>query len=124
MTRTLYYPTMRLKLKGTKFHVLFQQKNINLDDYDGEIHHFPEFTLIPGFVQTHVHLCQTLFRGLADDLLLLDWLQKKIFPFENAHSENSLSTSVKLVLMNFFSVEQQLSWIWVLCVSRKLFLKN
>ena len=25
-------------------------------------------TLIPGFIQTHVHLCQTLFRGLADDL--------------------------------------------------------
>ena len=33
--------------------------------------------VIPGFIQTHVHLCQVLFRGLADDLALLDWLKKK-----------------------------------------------
>ena len=28
--------------------------------------------VLPGFVQTHVHLCQTLFRGIADELPLLD----------------------------------------------------
>ena len=33
--------------------------------------------VIPGFVQTHVHFCQVLFRGLADDLALLDWLRFK-----------------------------------------------
>ena len=27
--------------------------------------------VLPGFVQTHVHLCQTLFRGSADDLALI-----------------------------------------------------
>lgn len=57
---------------------------------------FDGLTLIPGFVQTHIHLCQTLFRGLADDLELLDWLQLKIFPFENAHNKNSLLSSVRL----------------------------
>jgi cytosine/adenosine deaminase-related metal-dependent hydrolase len=46
--------------------------------------------IIPGFIQTHIHLCQTLFRGLADDLQLLDWLQKKIFPFEAAHNDHSM----------------------------------
>ena len=30
--------------------------------------------LLPGFIQTHIHLCQTLFRGSADDLPLLEWL--------------------------------------------------
>ena len=30
--------------------------------------------VIPGLVQTHVHLCQTLFRGRADGLPLADWL--------------------------------------------------
>ena len=48
---------------------------INKNEYDGEILNFPNLTLIPGFVQTHVHLCQTLFRGLAEDMELLDWLQ-------------------------------------------------
>ena len=31
--------------------------------------------VLPGFIQTHIHLCQTLFRGYADDLALLDWLR-------------------------------------------------
>ncbi len=57
---------------------------------------FDDLTLIPGFVQTHVHLCQTLFRGLADDLELLDWLQLRIFPYENAHNKNSLLSSVRV----------------------------
>ncbi len=67
-----------------------------LKSFKGEIVHAEDLTLIPGFVQTHVHLCQTLFRGMADDLELLDWLQLKIFPYENAHDKNSLSASVKL----------------------------
>jgi len=57
---------------------------------------FDDLTLIRGFVQTHIHLCQTMFRGLADDLELLDWLQLKIFPYENAHNKNSLLAAVRL----------------------------
>ena len=63
--------------------------------YD-KIYDLPGYTLTPGFIQTHVHLCQTLFRGLADDLELLDWLQKKIFPYENSHSYESLRRSAQL----------------------------
>ncbi len=33
---------------------------------------------------------------MADDLELLDWLQLKIFPYENAHDKKSLLASVKL----------------------------
>ena len=51
-----------------------------ISDYGENAFHFPSLTLVPGFVQTHIHLCQVLFRGLADDLLLLDWLQQRIFP--------------------------------------------
>lgn len=51
---------------------------------------------IPGFVQTHIHLCQTLFRGMAEDLQLLDWLQNKIFPFEAAHNEKSIYYSAMI----------------------------
>ncbi len=46
--------------------------------------------LLPGFVQSHVHLCQVLFRGMADDLELLDWLQQRIWPLEASHDEESL----------------------------------
>ncbi|MCM3739711.1 5'-deoxyadenosine deaminase [Oceanobacillus luteolus] len=55
-------------------------------------------TVIPGFIQTHIHLCQTLFRGQADDLELMDWLQKKIWPLEAAHDEESSYYSAMLGL--------------------------
>ena len=64
--------------------------------YEGEILKLDNLTMIPGFIQTHIHLCQTLFRGLADDLELLDWLGKRIFPFENSHNPSSLRASTKL----------------------------
>jgi 5-methylthioadenosine/S-adenosylhomocysteine deaminase len=52
--------------------------------------------LLPGFVQTHVHLCQTLFRGFADDMPLLDWLRRRVWPMEAAHSASTLAASVRL----------------------------
>ena len=52
--------------------------------------------ILPGFVQTHIHLCQTLFRGAADDLSLIDWLKKRIWPMEAAHSVPSLRASARL----------------------------
>jgi 5-methylthioadenosine/S-adenosylhomocysteine deaminase len=52
--------------------------------------------VLPGFVQTHVHLCQTLFRGLADDLALLDWLARRIWPLEAAHDDQSLAAAARL----------------------------
>ncbi|RPI71682.1 MAG: N-ethylammeline chlorohydrolase [Ignavibacteriales bacterium] len=69
-----------------------------VDSFPGEVLISENLTLIPGFIQTHIHLCQTLFRGLADELDLLDWLQKRIFPYENALNKNSLAVSVKLGL--------------------------
>jgi 5-methylthioadenosine/S-adenosylhomocysteine deaminase len=54
--------------------------------------------VIPGFVQAHVHLCQALMRGMADDLPLLDWLRKRIWPLEAAHDERSLAASADLGL--------------------------
>lgn len=54
--------------------------------------------LLPGFVQTHIHLCQTLFRGLADDLTLLDWLKRRIWPMEAAHNEASLRAAARLAV--------------------------
>ena len=52
--------------------------------------------LLPGFIQTHVHLCQTLFRGYADDLALLDWLKRRIWPMEAAHTPASLAAAARL----------------------------
>src|SRR5437870_10205146 len=52
--------------------------------------------VLPGFVQTHLHLCQTLFRGAADDLSLIDWLKKRVWPMEAAHTRESIRASARL----------------------------
>src|SRR5262245_49150865 len=52
--------------------------------------------LLPGFIQTHVHLCQTLFRGFADDMPLLEWLKRRVWPMEAAHTPQTLRASVLL----------------------------
>src|SRR3954465_9850247 len=38
--------------------------------------------VMPGLINTHTHAPMVLYRGLADDLALMDWLQKYIFPSE------------------------------------------
>jgi len=52
--------------------------------------------ILPGLVQAHIHLCQTLFRGLADDLSLENWLAKRIWPLEAAHTDASIHASAML----------------------------
>jgi 5-methylthioadenosine/S-adenosylhomocysteine deaminase len=52
--------------------------------------------LLPGFIQTHVHLCQTLFRGYADDMPLLEWLRRRVWPMEAAHTPATLRASTRL----------------------------
>src|SRR5579863_3176276 len=42
----------------------------------------PDAILTPGLINTHTHAAMSLFRGLADDMSLQDWLQKFIFPAE------------------------------------------
>ncbi len=58
-------------------------------DADGKI-------VMPGLIQTHIHLCQVLFRGLADDVDVVDWLKHRIWPLESAHDEDSIYASAAL----------------------------
>ena len=52
--------------------------------------------VMPGLVQAHVHLCQTLFRGLADDMDVIDWLRERIWPLEQAHDASTMRASCEL----------------------------
>jgi len=42
--------------------------------------------VMPGLVNSHTHLPMVCFRGMADDLPLMEWLNKHIFPAEHASS--------------------------------------
>jgi 5-methylthioadenosine/S-adenosylhomocysteine deaminase len=44
----------------------------------------PSHVLIPGLVNLHTHAAMTLFRGIGDDLPLMQWLETRIWPLERA----------------------------------------
>lgn len=51
-------------------------------DWQGEVLDCAGKLAIPGLINTHTHAAMTLFRSYADDMLLMDWLKKKIWPAE------------------------------------------
>jgi 5-methylthioadenosine/S-adenosylhomocysteine deaminase len=59
--------------------------------------------VLPGFIQTHIHLCQTLFRGYADDLHLMDWLRTRVWPMEAAHTPATLRAAARLAATELLS---------------------
>jgi 5-methylthioadenosine/S-adenosylhomocysteine deaminase len=59
--------------------------------------------VLPGFIQTHIHLCQTLFRGYADDLHLMDWLRTRVWPMEAAHTPATLRAAARLATTELLS---------------------
>ena len=54
-------------------------------------------------IDTSRHLCQTIFRGQADDLELLDWLNNRVLPLESAHDPESIYYSALLGIGEMFS---------------------
>jgi 5-methylthioadenosine/S-adenosylhomocysteine deaminase len=58
--------------------------------------------IIPGLINTHTHVPMTLFRGIADDLDLQDWLTKFIFPAEKKNvNEAFVRAGTRLGLAEF-----------------------
>ena len=50
--------------------------------YNGRVVEAGYRVIMPGLINTHTHVPMGLFRGIADDLVLMEWLQKYIFPAE------------------------------------------
>ena len=59
--------------------------------------------VLPGFVHGHLHLCQTLFRGLAEQSDLLRWLREGIWPLEALLTETSIAASARLGLLELIA---------------------
>jgi len=87
-----YIVTMNPREEVIKIDAIFIEENKILDigksselskKYRGEETIDGEgMVALPGLIHTHTHTPMTLMRGYADDLPLMDWLQKKIWPLE------------------------------------------
>lgn len=54
---------------------------------------------IPGFFNAHTHAAMTLMRGYSDDLIVMEWLKKKIWPFEAKLTEEDVYWGAKLACL-------------------------
>jgi 5-methylthioadenosine/S-adenosylhomocysteine deaminase len=54
--------------------------------------------ILPGLVNAHTHAAMSLFRGLADDLPLMEWLQRYIFPVERQMDAEFVSIGTLLAI--------------------------
>jgi hypothetical protein len=73
--------------------------------------------VMPGLVQAHVHLCQTLARGHADDLELLDWLAKVIWPYEAALDAPAMGAAARSAAPSCCSAAPRRSSTWARCTT-------
>ncbi|MBC7264298.1 MAG: amidohydrolase [Chloroflexi bacterium] len=55
--------------------------------------------VLPGLVDTHVHLAQAMIRGCADDLSLIDWLSKRVWVLQGNYDEDDGRTSAELCIL-------------------------
>jgi len=54
---------------------------------------------IPGLIDTHVHLAQSLLRGCADDLSLVAWLRERVWPIQGSFTEDDGRVSAELSML-------------------------
>lgn len=57
------------------------------------------FIAVPGMVNTHTHAAMTLLRSYADDMILMDWLQNKIWPAEANLTGDDVYWGTKLAII-------------------------
>jgi len=61
--------------------------------------HYNTHAITPGFINSHTHLAMNMFRGLSDDLELLDWLNNHIWPAEGKWLSHELVHDGSLLAM-------------------------
>lgn len=73
------------KIVDTK--VFVEKHHSKYKDFD--IYHLDNHVVMPGLINAHTHSAMTLFRGVADDIPLMPWLQEHIWPLENKWVDDS-----------------------------------
>ncbi len=69
---------------------LYIENDRIIDFAMGEVEDLDGILIMPGLVHTHTHAGMTLFRGVAEDVDLNDWLFKYIFPREDKLTEKDV----------------------------------
>jgi len=66
--------------------------------------------LVPGLVNAHTHAAMTLFRGYADDLPLMEWLERHIWPVEKRMSDEDVYWGTRLACVEMIRTGTTSFW--------------
>jgi 5-methylthioadenosine/S-adenosylhomocysteine deaminase len=72
-----------LAIKDGKIHAILPSKDTPKKYTPSNEIHYATHAIMPGLINSHTHIAMNLFRGLADDLELMDWLNQYIWPAES-----------------------------------------
>lgn len=87
-----------LLVEGDSIRALGTSKELLARFPDASRLHSPHGLIMPGLINVHTHAAMALFRGLADDLPLMQWLNEYIFPVEASLTAEMVHTGTLLSL--------------------------
>ena len=86
-------------VKGDRILAVGTQSDLS-SEYEAEkTLNMPGHLIMPGLINTHTHAAMSLFRGLADDLPLMDWLNHYIFPAEKRIDSRLVDLGTRLACL-------------------------
>ena len=87
-----------IAITGDTITAIGSQEEIQASYTAAQTLHTEHGLIMPGLVNTHTHAPMALFRGLADDLPLMTWLEKHIFPVESSWTPEMIFDATRLSL--------------------------
>src|SRR3990167_6972383 len=88
-----------LAIKAGKILALVPSKEAKQKYQAATEEHYHSHAVMPGFINSHTHIAMNIFKGLADDLDLMDWLTNYIWPAEGKWVSHDLVYDASLLAM-------------------------
>ena len=88
-----------IALKDGKIFGILSSAEADKQWQSDSVQYFNQHVLMPGLINTHTHIAMNIFRGLADDLDLMDWLTNHIWPAEGEWVSHELVYDASLLAM-------------------------
>jgi 5-methylthioadenosine/S-adenosylhomocysteine deaminase len=88
-----------LAIKDGKILAILPSKDATAKYEANKQEQFTSHAIMPGFINSHTHISMNIFRGLADDMELMEWLNKHIWPAEGKWVSQDLVHDASLLAM-------------------------
>lgn len=88
-----------LVIKGNKIAAILPGNEAAKKYTATETEHFSTHAIIPGLINAHTHIAMNYFRGMADDLALMNWLNNHIWPAEKKWVDHDFVYNASLLAM-------------------------